>query len=83
MFGTAIRLMALALLAYYFGGPAFDGQRPAAIDKTLVQIHRGIDQDLRSGSVLAVKADGVRQSAKANFATMKIDVFGKAIDALR
>jgi hypothetical protein len=37
------RILALAALLYGWGGPAFDGQRPEALDRPLQNFHRVVD----------------------------------------
>jgi hypothetical protein len=37
------RIFALAALLYGWGGPAFDGQRPEALDRPLQNFHRAAD----------------------------------------
>ena len=45
------RILLLAIAAYVYGGPSFDGRRPAALDAPLREFKRNVD---------AIETDGPR-----------------------
>ena len=48
------RILLLAIAAYVYGGPSFDGRRPAVLDGSLREFKRNID---------AIETDGPRVPA--------------------
>ena len=43
------RILLLAIAAYVYGGPSFDGRRPAALDRPLREFKRSVDAIEREG----------------------------------
>jgi hypothetical protein len=66
------RIFLLAIVAYVYGGPSFDGQRPAALDGPLREFKRIID---------AIETDGPRVLAAIDRLRGQYDL-DKALRAL-
>jgi hypothetical protein len=54
------RLLALAIVAYVYGGPSFDGRRPAALDLPLREFKRSVDAVERDGPRVVAAVDWLR-----------------------
>ncbi|WP_157100137.1 hypothetical protein [Rhodoplanes sp. Z2-YC6860] len=47
-------------MAYVYGGPSFDGQRPAALDRSLREFRRSVDAIERDGPRVVAAVDRLR-----------------------
>ncbi len=50
----------LAIAAYVYGGPSFDGRRPAALDQPLREFKRSVDAIERDGPRVVAAVDRLR-----------------------
>ena len=54
------RILLLAVAAYVYGGPSFDGQRPAALDTPLREFKRNVDMIGTDGPRMLAAIDRLR-----------------------
>jgi hypothetical protein len=54
------RILLLAIAAYVYGGPSFDGRRPAALDQPLREFKRSVDAIERDGPRVVAAVDRLR-----------------------
>lgn len=61
-----LRIAFMGLLAYLVGGPKFDGYRPPVLGPALVELHRGINEEIAAGAFMARHARYARYSARGS-----------------
>ena len=54
------RILLLAIAAYVYGGPSFEGRRPAALDQPLREFKRSVDAIERDGPRVLTAVDSLR-----------------------
>jgi len=54
------RIFLLAIAAYVYGGPSFDGRRPAALDGPLREFKRNVDMIETDGPRMLAAIDRLR-----------------------
>ena len=54
------RILLLAIAAYVYGGPSFDGRRPAALDVPLCEFKRNVDMLETDGPRMLAALDRLR-----------------------
>ena len=54
------RILLLAIAAYVYGGPSFDGRRPAALDHPLREFNRNVDMIETDGPRMLAAIDRLR-----------------------
>ena len=54
------RILLLAIAAYVYGGPSFDGRRPAALDSPLREFKRNVDMIETDGPRMLAAIDRLR-----------------------